>query len=170
MGFTALVYQGPAGPDLVVLPSQPGGLRTEHTPESVAFYLDQAQRAEAVGARSAAVAMYRGALEHLLFEQGYQQGMLGKKLQQLEDTIQAGTAPRWARELDTDFLAVLKDLGNAAIHPNDGDVAKQATLDRELLAQLKETFVYLLILVYEAPRKRDASLAALKTKAAALKK
>ena len=98
MFFTALVYQGPAGPDLVVLPSQPGGLRTQHTPESVAFYLDQAQRAESVGARSGAAAMYRGALEHLLFEQGYRQAMLGPKLERLERDIQfwpsVGPGPR----------------------------------------------------------------------------
>lgn len=168
--FIAVVHQGPDGRDLAVLPSRHGGLRTPHTPDGVAFYLDQALRAESVGARSAATAMYRGALEHLLFEQGYQEGMLGKKLRLLEDAIQEGTAPRWARDLDTDFLAVLKDLGNAAIHPNDGNVAQQETLDRELLAQVKETFAYLLFLVYEAPRKRAHSLGALQAKAAALKK
>jgi hypothetical protein len=33
-----------------------------------------------VGANSAAVAMFRGALDHLLFEQGLKKGMCGQKL------------------------------------------------------------------------------------------
>jgi hypothetical protein len=68
--FTAVLYRSPEGVSLAVLPSTYGGLTTPHTPIGVAYYLDQAQRAKAVGAHSAAVAMFRGALEHLLFEQG----------------------------------------------------------------------------------------------------
>ena len=76
--FTALIYAGPDGPSLAVLPSCRGGLATPHTPTGVAFYLNQAQRAQSLGANSAAVAMFRGALEHLLYEQGYEDGMCGK--------------------------------------------------------------------------------------------
>ena len=82
----------------------------------------------------------------------------------------SNSGPPWARDLETDFLSVLKDLGNAAIHPNDGDVTKQAAFDRDLLVRVKETFLLLLFLVYEAPKKRDASLTALRKKAAVLKK
>src|SRR5665213_3516150 len=69
--FTSMVYQGPKGPDVVFLCSHTAGLTTPNTPPAVAYYLDQAYRSESVGARSAAVAMFRGALDHLLFEQGY---------------------------------------------------------------------------------------------------
>lgn len=58
--YTFLVHLGPDGPDLVVIPFARGGLATPHTPPGVGYYLDQAQRAESVGARSAAIAMYRG--------------------------------------------------------------------------------------------------------------
>lgn len=112
---------GQGGPELAVLQSCRGGLTTPQTPPAVAYYLDQAQRAQSVSARSAAVAMYRPALEHLLYEQGYKKGMLGTKLTDLEKDIAAGTAPKWAAELDTEFLALLKELGNASIHPNDGE-------------------------------------------------
>ena len=60
----------------IVLPNRTGGLAMPNTPEGVAFYLDQAAKSHSVGANSAAIAMYRGALEHLLFQQGYKTGML----------------------------------------------------------------------------------------------
>jgi hypothetical protein len=87
MLFTAIVYLGQGGPALAVFPSQYGGLRTTHTPEGVAYYLDQASRSESAGANSAAIAMFRGALEHILFEQGYQTGMLNSKINKLEEDI-----------------------------------------------------------------------------------
>ncbi len=168
--FTVVLYRGPDGPALAVLPSCRGGLTTPHTPPGVAFYLDQAHKSESVGAYSAAVAMFRGALEHLLFEQGYKTGMLNAKLAKLEADIRSGSAPKWALELDIAFLQVLKDLGNGSIHPNDGDVRKQAALDGGLLLRVKEVFLYLLFLVYEAPHQKAAALAALQAKAQILKK
>jgi hypothetical protein len=166
--FTAVLYQGPEGPALAVLPSTHGGLTTPHTPTGVAYYLDQAQRAHSVGANSAAVAMFRGALEHLLFDQGFKIGMCGKKLADLETAITAGTAPKWANELDTEFLQVMKQLGDGSIHPNDGDVAKQELLDSELIAKVRHTFQMLLFLIYEVPLKKQERLDALK--AAVIKK
>jgi hypothetical protein len=170
MTFTGVIYPGPDGPDVVILPSRRGGLTTPHTPEGVSYYLDQAHRAEVLAARSAAVAMYRGALEHLLFEQGYTTGMLGRKLELLETDIKNSKAPKWSVDLDTEFLGVLKDLGNGSIHPNDGDVTKQSALDGELLRKVRETFLMLLFLVYEAPHKKQEHLNALKAKAQILKK
>lgn len=160
--FTAFAYSTEAGEDLVVFPWRAGGMRTKNTPESVGFYLDQAARSESAGARSAAVAMYRSALEHLLFHQDYKDGMLGAKVEKLRKDLVAGTAPAWARDLETDFLNVLKDLGNAAIHPNDGDTSRQRALDSELLARVKQVFVYLVDLVYEAPLRKKLALEELK--------
>ncbi len=168
--FTAIVYRGPEGASLPVLPSCHGGLTTPHTPKGVAYYLDQANRAQSVGANSSAVAMFRGALENLLFEQGYQTGMLGTKLNQLEENIKRGAAPKWAMEIDTDFLQVMKDLGNASIHPNDGDVEKQKLLDNGLISKMKSTFNLLLFLVYELPHKKGSMLQELRGKAGLLKK
>jgi len=168
--FTAVIYAGPDGPALAVLPSRRGGITTAHTPPGVAFYLDQAHRAQSVGANSAAIAMFRGALEHLLFEQKYTTGMLNGKLTKLDADIAAGTAPKWARDLDTDFLNVLKDLGNGAVHPNDGNVTTQATLDTALLARVTGTFHLLLMLVYEIPHMKDQALNELRAKAQVFKK
>lgn len=159
--FTALVYEGPDGPALAVLQSCRGGLTTSNTPRGVAYYLDQAQRCQSVTAYNAAIAMFRAALDHLLFEQGYKVGMLGAKISKLEADIAAGTSPKWATELDTQFLGILKDLGNASIHPNDGNVDRQSALHSQLIAAVKQTFMALLVIVYEAPAFKAAKLAEL---------
>ncbi|MHB1414362.1 MAG: hypothetical protein ACYC1C_03850 [Chloroflexota bacterium] len=168
--YTAVVYQGTDGPALAVLPAPHGSLATPHTSESVSFYLDQARKAQTAGAKSAAIAMYRGALECLLFEQGYMTGSLALKVHQLTSGVEPGSAPRWARELDSEFFSIIQELGNGTIHPNDGDIKRQATADGELLTLLDETFRMLLFLVYEVPHERNERLAALRQKAQMLKR
>lgn len=168
--YTMLKYPGPAGPSLASLPgTTSGGLSTPHTVEPVAYYLDQAHRARSLGANSAAAAMFRAALEQLLFNQGYQSGMLDGKIKALEAAIANGSAPVWARDLDTEYLRVIKELGNGAIHTNGGDIKKQANIDSEMMAAVEATFAGLLQLVYEIPQMRSARLADLKTKVALLK-
>lgn len=161
--FTAVLYSGPSGPSLAVLPSTSGGLTTPHTPIGVGYYLDQAQRSHSVGANSAAVTMFRGALEHVLFDQGFKDGMCGKKLRELEAAIAAGKAPKWAYELNTDFLQVMKELGDGSIHPNDGDVKNQEVFDGALIARVRHTFEMLLFLIYEIPVKKQEHMDALKS-------
>jgi hypothetical protein len=168
--FTVVGHPGPKGPELVVLAHELGGLRTPHTPDGVAYYLDQAGRAQAIGAHSAAVAMFRGALEQLLFEQNFTDGMLGKKLADLEDQIQKKTGPKWGYELDDELLRLLKQLGDGSIHPNDGDISKQAEFDKEFLAKLNTAFSLLLFLVYEAPHRKKELMDPLRAKAAIVKK
>jgi hypothetical protein len=102
--FTAVLFEGPREYELAIFPAVPGGVATPHTPPGVAYYLDQAQRSQNVGANSAAVAMHRSALEHLLHEQGYEMRMLGPKIAALEAGIKDGSAPRWARELNREYL------------------------------------------------------------------
>jgi nicotinamide mononucleotide (NMN) deamidase PncC len=157
------VYNGPDGLEAVALPSTYGGLSTPNTPKPVAYYLDQAQRSHAVGAASAAIAMYRAALEQLLYHEGFTSGMLAAKIAALEG---ADPAPEWFRDLDPEFLRVMKSLGNGSIHPNDGDVDRQLTFDRALLAEVRALFVELLDDVYEQPARRATRLATMKSAAA----
>lgn len=131
-----------------------------NTPSGVAFYLDQAARAQHAGAKSAAAAMYRAAIEHVLFQQEYKRRMLGNKIQDLEATITDGAAPRWTRDLDPAFLRVIKKLGDGSIHPGEGDVSNQQALDAHLLNQLTITFAALLEHVYEREHEEKARLAA----------
>jgi hypothetical protein len=75
----------------------PGGVwrtRNPRTPASIRYYLDPAHFCRAAGAHSAAVAMYRAALEHLLFDQRYRNRSLGAKIKQLEAALADETAPR----------------------------------------------------------------------------
>ena len=164
--FTALLFRGPDRYELAIFPTVRGGLSTPHTPPNVAYYLDQAQRSESAGAFSAAMAMYRAALEHLLHEQHFTVRMLGPKIAALEAAINgdqgAVAPPRWARDLDPRFLNIMNRLANAAIHPAvDGDVSGQAILDSQLLQQVKITFAEMLLLVYERDHETKERLAAL---------
>lgn len=167
--YTALVYPSLNGSSLAVFPYSGGGLSTPRTPKSVAFYLDQAHKAQSVGALSAAVTMYRAALEHILFEQGFKVRMLGPKIAALKKAIEDGNAPAWARDLDIEFVEVLGELGNYSIHPNDGDIEKQRAFDAPLVARVKDALVELLDLVYEVPARRAERLEALRATKAQLK-
>lgn len=160
---TALIYrdQSDLGLSLAIFHERKGSFATPHTPDSVAYYLDQAYKCWSVGALSAAIAMYRVAVDQILFGAGYNKGMLGQKIGALEKDIEAGKASQWAKDLDTAYVKVLKDLGNAALHTNDGDISTQALFDRQLLAQVKATVQELLSVVYEHPFERKQRLKAL---------
>jgi hypothetical protein len=147
-----VAYSGPDGPEVAALPSTYGGLATPNTPPSVSYYLDQAERASSVAAHSAAMTMYRSALEQILTSQGYTDRMLGPKLGAIRNDPEP---PRWYQDLDPEFLSVIGKLGNAATHD---DVAQQAAIDRELLGEVRALFVELLDDIYEQPARRAARL------------
>ena len=47
---------------------------------------------------------------------------------------------------------MLNKLANATLHSNDGEISKiDETLDRQLLAEVKETVHHLLVTIYELP-------------------
>lgn len=167
--FTACIYSGPDGPAMAVFQACRGGLTTPYTPPEVAYFLDQAHRSHSVGACSAAISMFRVAADQLLQLEGYTKGMLGVKIAALEKDIAEGKAPKWALDLGTEILDVLRDLGNGALHANGGDVSKQAAFDTQLLHRVKAAFQILLNEIYEVPKKRQALLAPLKAAAASVK-
>ncbi|MHB1415748.1 MAG: hypothetical protein ACYC1C_10895 [Chloroflexota bacterium] len=166
--YICVVYEAHAGPDgvsLLIIPRQQKGIITPHTPDDVAFYLDQAQKAQVAGAGSAAIAMARAALECVLFQQGYRDGTLGQKLGRLNEEVLAGAGPRWARDLEGDVLTVIGEMGAGTSFPADGDVETRALLDGELLTLLPDIFALLLFLVYEVPYEMNTRLSALRARA-----
>jgi hypothetical protein len=165
--MTLVVFPGPQGMQLVALPSTYGGLSTPNTPESVAFYLDQAQKCQAMGALSAAVAMYRAALEHVLHEQGYTDGMLGKRIAAL---VADEEPPEWRDRLGEEYLGVINKLASAAIHANNGDVSQQLVFDAELLQGVRELFIELLDEIYEQPKIRADRFARLQGAAGSIER
>lgn len=168
--FTAVLYRGAAGPALAVLPSVPAGVTTPHTPAVVAYYLDQAGKSQATGAHSAAVAMYRAALDQVLFDQGFEQRMCGQKIDELEKAIQDERAPNWARDLDTDHMWVLKRLADRALHADGGSDTSLSQFDLELVVVVQQTFEWLLKLIYELPGEKQERLGSLKAKLDAIEK
>ena len=165
--LSLVVYPGPEGVRLVALPEAYGGLSTPNTPEGVKYYLDQAERANSVGALSAAIVMYRSALEHLLHEQGFTEGMVGKRLEALE---KAANPPPWRDQLHPDYLGVVNRLANAAVHANNGDVSQQAIFEEQILREVRELFAELLDLVYERQAKTASRLARLQAAASSVQR
>lgn len=153
--FTAMVYPGPGGTEHMIVPHSLGSHATPNTPSGVAYYLDQAARAERSGATSAAVAMYRGALEQLLFERGFTGRTLATKI---KDAFDQQSDRRLVIGLEEAFFTRIRELGNGSVHPNDGDVERQKSLDRDLLAVLHVVFSRILNEIYELPAQRKAQL------------
>lgn len=156
------IYTNINGQQIIHLSETINGVSTPNTPYEVSYYLDQAHKSKIIGANSAAVVMYRTALEHLLYNQGYTKGMLNAKINELENGINRGTAPRWALNLDVEILKIIKDLGNGAAHTNKGDITKQYLFDSEIVNKLDLVFKYLLEEVYEIEIKRNKLVTKLK--------
>jgi hypothetical protein len=154
-----VAYAGPGGPEVVALPSTYGGLSTPNSPDGVKYYLDQAERSFAVGAHTAAMTMYRSALEQILLEQGYTPRMLGPKIKKLEKDP---NPPKWYRDLDPEFLDVIRKLGNLATHAGEGDAREQEGFDRGLIGEVRALFVELLDDIYEHPARSATRLRKMK--------
>ena len=162
--WSVLVYPAQGDLRLALLPVHfgVGGIASANTPEGVAYCLDQAARCHSISANSAAMTMFRSALEWVLEEQGFKDRMLGPKLAALDQAIAKGSAPPWASEIDPEYLKVIKDLGNFATHTNAGDLTKQETLDSQLYRKVELTFLELLDVIYDRPVRKAQLLAELK--------
>jgi len=147
-----LFYTKDGKRELAVLHDTNGGISTPHTSENVAYYLDQAFKCKSIGAYSASMAMYRAALDCLLLDIGFK-GSLKDKIAKLEQMKQE-EMPIGLRDLDSEMMDVIRNLGNGAIHPNDGDIAKQKLIDMHLIAVVDVVFVDLIDSVYEGPVRR----------------
>lgn len=156
-----LLYAREDHHDIATIYSKSAKFGSPNAHPSVTYYLDQAQRAHTMGANSAAVAMFRSALEQLLYHEGFINGMLNQKITDLQKSIDQKTGPEWAINLDTDFLNIIKELGNTSIHPNKGDIGVQDRLDSDLVANLQITFLEILDTVYEQPARKAARKALL---------
>jgi len=146
----ALVVDAGPPTEVIVLGARARGISTAHTPDAVSFYLDQAYRARTRGAYTAAMAMYRAALEQFLQQQGFTQGRL---VQRIEAALDAN--PPWVSHLDEDLMHALRRLGNDAVHGGD-DASIRATHDRQLVHDTELLLVDVLDEVYEIPARREA--------------
>jgi hypothetical protein len=162
--FIAIMYDGPNGHTLCLLPSTHGGPATLRSPESVKFYCDQAGRAASVGAYTAALAMLRPAVDIVLELHGFKQKWLGDKLAALEKAIENATAPSWTQHYDHEFLIALKKLANDALHTKAADVSALAENQDEKLYRYSEiSIAQLLDVIYERPERDKERLANLRS-------
>ena len=125
----------------IILYEKNGGCASKNSPEGVKYYLNEAKLSKQIGANSASMAMYRAALDFLLYEQGYTEGMLGKKIEK-----------------------IIKDIGNSSIHPNDGEIKRQEEIDERLLNLVDIVFSELLDKIYEQPIRSKKNLEILENK------
>jgi hypothetical protein len=160
-----VVHERGGNLEVALLAERPDDARLPHAPESVRYYLDQADRALSFGAYSAAAAMFRSTLEHVMHDQGYTAGTLGVRLSQL---LQDNDPPRWLARLTPDVLSMINKLGNGAIHANDGDVAKQAAVDLDLCRLLRDCLSDVVYEIYEREHRDAARIRALQAAAANL--
>ena len=129
---------------------------TSCVPEGVNYYMGQAFKSKSVGAYSAAMAMYRSALEFLLYENGFDEKRLFDKIKSFEDN-----PPSWATSLSSQFMDVIKDLGNSSVHPNGGDISEQEKFDFEMLEVVEETMNELIERAYILPQREKERLSVL---------
>lgn len=144
-------------------------IATPNTPENIKYYLEQAYQCYVMKAYSATLAMFRTALDALLFNAGFKKGMVGQKIGELETAISAGNAPRWAMDLDTAFLKVLKDLGNSSLHISSEDISAEKNIDDVLVQHIELVFMEILENAYERDALRASRLEKLQAVAAAKK-
>jgi hypothetical protein len=164
-----IIYPSNNESSLLILSEFGNGVATENTPKQVAYYVEQAYKCESIGANSACVAMYRAALENLLFEQGFKMKLLQPKIDALDKAISEKNAPGWAYKINPEVLKYMKELGNDSIHPNNGDIDKQKIIDDQLIMSITYFMSILVDFVYEQPSRERQVAEALRGAVTAFK-
>jgi hypothetical protein len=144
--FSVFVYLGANGPDIATFPSRVGGLATPHTPEIVAYFVNQAYLAQSVRAYSASLAMYRTALDKILVSFGAKKN-LKKKIEELKKQYEETGKPRWVRSLTPEALTLLKEIADSQMHANNA--IKEVALENDFLHDVQVIFGFLLFKIYE---------------------
>ncbi len=162
--ITTILYLGPSGKyEFINIYSSYSGSYTTYTPDEIKYYLDQAFKCKNIGAYTAAMAMYRSAIEWIMEKEGYSKGMLGKRIDNLENDILNGRAPKWTDDVSPEELEVLKNLGNTSMHTNHGDISLQQKFDTYLLNDVDLVIQHILEEIYDKPIKKAERLKKLKT-------
>lgn len=129
---------------------------TSCVPEGINYYMGQAFKSKSVGAYSAAMAMYRSALEFLLYHSGFNENRLVDKIKSFEDK-----PPDWATSLSSLFMDIIRELGNDSVHPNGGDISEQEKFDFKMLEAVEETMNELIERAYILPQREKDRLSIL---------
>lgn len=144
--------------NVCVLPYSTAFIATPHTPIEVRFYLEQAFKSQIGGAYTAALPMYREALEEILSQHGYKgtddTKTCGGKLSKLQKDIISGTVPAEFKDIENGIMLILKKLGDWGVHADIGKVSDKRRIDADLCQKVSAVFTFLLEKVYEQPAKQ----------------
>lgn len=116
----------------------------------------QAFKSRSVGANSAAMAMYRSALEWLLFSLGFKEKDLNIRIDQFEES-------EYSEKIGTEFMDILRLLGNNAVHVNDGDLSLQKSFDDDLLNSTEELLNELINQIFIGPEEHKKRVEIMKS-------
>jgi hypothetical protein len=134
-----------------------------NAPPEVAYYCEQARLGRSVGANSAAVVMFRAAIEQVLADKGCTARTCGGKLAELEKDLEKGNPKAdWAKSLDTELIRQMKIIGDGGTH---GDAKAIVAYDGEMVDVAEVVVRAVLHFVYEAPKRKSNFEAAIRAKA-----
>ena len=125
-------------------------------PDGINYYMAQAFKSRSVGANSAAMAMYRSALEWLLFSLGFKEKDLNIRIDQFEES-------EYSEKIGTEFMDILRLLGNNAVHVNDGDLSLQKSFDDDLLNSTEELLNELINQIFIGPEEHKKRVEKMKS-------
>ena len=131
----------------------------EGVPDVVSFYFNQAQKSMDSQIYCASMAMFRSCLESILIDQKINGDDLFSKINNLDPTVHP-----WVRDLDVDYMDVIRLLGNFSVHPKDNDIEKIRQIDSDTVYIVKNTILQLIQKIYLEPKKRQQELSDLKEK------
>lgn len=160
--YIAVIYPGESGTALAMLPGARGSETLPGVPAEVLMYLRQALLCRLVGAHTAALSMFRAALEAFLCDQGFVADFnLSKKIKAFQDAASATAEKPWMRHVTPDMFDALKQLGDWATHSDRGkfDASKHAIMDEKLSAAAATIFHFMLQQAYVAPAELAQRLA-----------
>ena len=141
------------------------GYSSSYVVDSVNYYMGQAFISKTAGAYSSSMAMYRAALECILFDQGFKNGNLFNKIKEFEKN-----RPDWSNELDNEFMDIIRELGNDSVHPNEGDIDIQKKFDEDSLGDVELTLIQLIEKAYVQPAMQKERLNHLRAKVTSVRK
>lgn len=122
-------------------------------PKSVNYYMGQAFMCKSVGANSAALAMYRSALEWVLEDKGYKNGTLNDKIELFNNK-----PPENVGHIDIKYMTVIRKLGNKSVHSNDDNIDLQYSLDDAFVNDVGLTMEMIIEAIYVIPDKNEKRL------------
>lgn len=125
-------------------------------PDGINYYMAQAFKSRSVGANSAAMAMYRSALEWLLFSLGFKEKDLNIRIDKFGKS-------EYSEKIGTEFMDILRLLGNNAVHVNDGDLSLQKSFDDDLLNSTEELLNELINQIFIGPEEHKKRVEKMKS-------